>query len=111
MPMRKTSEDGSPDACNLWVIDEGLAFHNYLASDKPITAMPITGSAEKKEPDLLALRINENPILVSEGGSLPLASITVVEFKRPMRNDAAPGPDKDPLAQALQYLERVREGG
>ncbi len=41
---------------------------------------------------------------------MPLASIVVVEIKRPMRNDAAPGPDKDPLNQALRYLEQVRQG-
>lgn len=27
-----------------------------------------------------------------------------------MRNDAAPGPEKDPISQALRYLEEVREG-
>ncbi|MEV4167465.1 hypothetical protein [Nonomuraea dietziae] len=96
---------------NLWVMDEGLAFHDHLASDKPLSGMPITGSSERIEPDLLALRINDNPILVSEGGKLLLASIVVVEFKRLMRNDSAPGRDKDPLAQALQYLERIRGGG
>jgi hypothetical protein len=46
---------------------------------------------------------------VSEGQSLPLASIVVVEIKRPMRNDARPG-DKDPVEQALGYLERIRNG-
>jgi hypothetical protein len=110
MPMRVTSDDIAPAASNLWIIDEGLAFHNYLASDKPISSMPITGSASALEPDLLALQVSEGPILVSEGENLPLASIVVVEIKRPMRNDASPGPEKDPLSQALRYLERVREG-
>ncbi|HZN18550.1 MAG TPA: hypothetical protein VFB84_10265 [Micromonosporaceae bacterium] len=109
MPLRTTSNDVAPNVCNLWVIDEGLAFHNFLASDKPIRTMPITDSTSKKEPDLLALKVNHGPILVSEGENLPLASIVVVEFKRPARDDAAPG-EKDPLSQALQYLERVREG-
>ncbi|HET8661908.1 MAG TPA: hypothetical protein VFM55_23305 [Micromonosporaceae bacterium] len=110
MPLRTTSNDVAPGACNLWLIDEGLAFHNFLASDKPIKTMPITGSTSRKEPDLLALKVSHGPILVSEGESLPLASIVVVEFKRPARDDAAPGIEKDPLSQALQYLERVREG-
>ena len=28
-----------------------------------------------------------------------------------MRNDAAPGEEKDPVEQALGYLERIRDGG
>jgi hypothetical protein len=108
MPMRATSDDVAHAASNLWIIDEGLAFHNYLASDKPISSMPITSSTSALEPDLLALKV-EGPVLVAEGESLPLASIVVVEIKRPGRNDARPG-DKDPLAQALRYLDRVREG-
>jgi hypothetical protein len=111
MPMRVTSDDIAPAASNLWIIDEGLAFHNYLASDKPISSMPITSSTSALEPDLLALQASEGPILVSEGENLPLGSIVVVEIKRPMRNDASPGPEKDPLNQALRYLEHVREGG
>jgi hypothetical protein len=111
MPMRASSDGTSVGASNLWIIDEGLAFHNYLASDIPIARMPITDSTSRKEPDLLALRIYDGPVLVAEGRSLPLASIVVVEFKRPMRNDASAGEEKDPLSQALGYLERVREGG
>lgn len=46
--------------------------------------------------------------LVAEGERMPLASITVVEIKRLMRRDV--GADKDPIQQALTYLENVREG-
>ncbi|MEQ8850107.1 ATP-binding protein [Botrimarina sp.] len=110
MPMRADSNEVDPDSCNLWLIDEGLAFHNYLASDKPIRSMPITDCNDTKEPDLLALNVYDNPVLVSEDTSLPLASIVVVELKRPMRNNAAQGEDKDPIEQALGYLQRVRKG-
>ncbi len=120
IPMRKTSEEVAESVSNLWVIDERLAFHNYLASDKTLRSMPITGSDSTLEPDILALKVydrpafaseNDGPILVAEGERLPLASIVVVEIKRPMRDDIAPGPERDPLHQALRYLERVREGG
>ncbi|WP_422134825.1 ATP-binding protein [Endozoicomonas sp. ALD040] len=110
MPMRKTSEEVSTDACNLWLIDERLAFHDFLASDKSLRSMPITDDSSTKEPDLCALNINDNPILVSEKKSMPLASLTVVEIKRPMRNDASEGEDKNPIEQALGYLKRIREG-
>jgi len=110
MPMGNTSEELHFDTCNLWLVDERLAFHDYLASDKTLAAMPITESNETKEPDLLAFNVFDMPILVSDSQRLPLASIVIVELKRPMRNDAAAGEDKDPIEQALGYLERIRSG-
>ncbi len=110
MPMGKTSNELFENDSNLWIIDERLAFHNFLASDKTIKSMPITDCMETKEPDLLALNIYDNPLLVNNGDTLPLASLTVIEFKRPMRNDAKAGEDKDPIEQALKYIERIRNG-
>src|SRR6185437_4802167 len=34
-PLRKTSDDVPADQMNLWIIDEKLAYHFYLASDIP----------------------------------------------------------------------------
>ncbi len=110
MPMQKVSDEIRFDDSNLWLIDERLAFHNFLASDKTLLSMPVTDSGSSKEPDILGLNIYDNPLLVNDGESLPLASITVVEIKRPMRNDAKAGEDKDPIEQALGYLERIRNG-
>ena len=110
MPMGMTSNDIPFESANLWLIDERLAFHDYLASDKSIKSMPITASQSGKEPDIVALNVFENPLLVSEGNNLPLASIVVVELKRPMRDDAKEGEEKDPIEQALGYLERIRAG-
>jgi hypothetical protein len=56
------------------------------------------------------LSVYDNPLLVSDGENLPLATLTIVELKRPMRNDAAQGEDKDPIEQALGYLQRIRQG-
>lgn len=111
MPMREDSNQVRADSCNLWLLDERLAFHDYLSSDKTLASMPITGNTETKEPDICALNVFDNPILVSEGTQLPLASIVVIEIKRPMRNDAKQGEDKDPIEQALGYLDRIRNGG
>lgn len=110
MPMGKTSDEIPFDTCNLWLVDERLAFHDYLASDKTLAAMPITDSNATKEPDLMAFNVFDTPVLVSDSQKLPLASIVIVELKRPMRNDAATGEDKDPIEQALGYLERIRNG-
>lgn len=110
MPMRKDSNEVFVDSYNLWLVDERLAFHNYLASDRTLRSIPITGDESTKEPDLCALNICDNPILISESQSLPLASITVIEIKRPMRNDAKAGEEKDPIEQSLGYLNRIRKG-
>ncbi|WP_238446963.1 hypothetical protein [Azohydromonas australica] len=110
MPMRKTSNEIHLDSCNLWLVDERLAFHDFLASDKPLSAIPITNCGEAKEPDILVLNIFDEPILVAEGKRMPPATLTVVEIKRPMRNDAGQGEEKDPIEQALGYLQRIRDG-
>jgi hypothetical protein len=110
MPMRKTSEDISLESCNLWLIDEKLAFHDYLASDKTLSSMPITDSRENKKPDLCALNVYDQPLLISEGKKLPLATLTIVEIKRPVRNDINSGEDKDPVEQVFGYLSRIRNG-
>lgn len=110
MPMQTVSNSIKFEDSNLWLVDERLAFHNFLASDKTLSSMPITNSDSNKEPDLLGLNVYDNPLLVNDGDTLPLGSITVVEIKRPMRNDAKAGEEKDPIEQALGYLKRVRKG-
>jgi len=110
MPMQRISNDIKFEDSNLWLVDERLAFHNFLASDKTIQSIPITDEYSTKEPDVLGLNVYDNPLLVNDGENLPLASITVVEIKRPMRNDAKAGEEKDPIEQALGYLQRVRKG-
>src|SRR5262249_35395089 len=75
MPMRTDSDEIGTDASNLWIIDERLAFHDYLASDKTLKSMPITGSESTKEPDILSTRLVDTPVLTAEGETLPLPSI------------------------------------
>ena len=110
MPMRKDSSEVALDSCNLWLVDERLAFHDYLASDKPLRSIPITGSEEGKEPDLCVLKVFDQPILVSEETKPPWASIEIVEIKRPMRRDSSAGEEHDPIEQAVGYLRKIREG-
>ena len=110
MPMIADSDNTSELDCNLWLVDERLAFHNYLASDKTLNSMPITDSVLNKEPDILSLRVFDNPLLVSADKSPPFASLTIVEIKRPMRNDVSNDEDKDPIFQCLNYLEKIRSG-
>ncbi|MGW5269195.1 ATP-binding protein [Rhodococcus sp. NPDC003994] len=109
VPMRTDSNDVPSDGSNLWIIDERLAFHDYLASDKTLRSMSVTGSESTKEPDILSTRLIDSPVLAAEGQKLPLPSIVVVEIKRPMRKDATE--DKNPIQQCLDYVKRIRAGG
>ncbi|MCG5262252.1 hypothetical protein [Cupriavidus gilardii] len=108
--MRKTSNEVRVDSCNLWLVDERLAFHNFLASDRPLSVLPITDCGDTKEPDICVLNVFDEPLLVAEDKRMPPAALTIIEIKRPMRNDAAQGEDKDPIEQALGYLQRIRDG-
>jgi hypothetical protein len=111
MPMGVDSDEIKFNDANLWLFDERLAFYNYLSSDKTLRSIPITGSNKTSEPDILGINIYDNPLLVNEGQNLPLASITVIEIKRPMRNDFSEGEKDNPIEQALQYVEKIRNGG
>ena len=44
VPMRCTSVDSEYQRQNLWLVDERLAFHHFLASDIPLTSNPTTAS-------------------------------------------------------------------
>lgn len=78
-------------------------FHDNLASDKTLESMPVTAAQATKEPDIAALQLWDNPVLLSEGDRLPLVSLVVVEIKRPMRNDAT-SDDRNPMRQTLVTL-------
>ena len=112
MPMIKTSDEVSIDDANLWLIDERLAFHHFMASDKSLKSMPTTDSESGKEPDLALWRFFDSSLLVNEKGiASSLPTITIVEFKRPMRdNYKEDTPEDNPIKQVLRYIDLIREG-
>lgn len=108
MPMKKESDEVDTDINNLWLIDERLAFHHYLSSDKPLKDMPIFSSNDKRRPDILSLNIYDEPLLISDKTILPTGSITIIELKRPMRDDMTI--EENPIRQTLDYLKEIRRG-
>ena len=84
-PMQVTSDEVSLDDMNLWLIDDRLAYHHFLASDKKINTIPVLENAVDKRMDLAifdaALSYTADPDNIN--------SITIVELKRPQRNDLA----------------------
>ena len=105
VPRGVTSANLDESDMNLWLIDERLAFHDYLASDKPLSSQPISDVESSQRPDINVLQLFDNPILVSERKSAPFATLTIIELKRPMRSDS-----NDPIDQTLNYIQKLREG-
>ena len=96
-PMKSTSDDIPYDRQNLWIIDERLSFHEYLASDLSFRQNQKTESDSLNRPDLI---IYDLPIAVAEDESIN--GITIFEFKRPMK---AIG---NPVSQMYDYVRELR---
>lgn len=104
-PMQTTSDEIKFDDMNLWLIDDRLAYHHFWASDKKINALPVLQNDVGKRMDLAifdaALSYTADPDNIN--------SITIVELKRPQRNDLATE-ETDPITQVYDYVTDIREG-
>ena len=103
-PLKKTSDDIDYEKQNLWLIDEKLSFHNYLASDKPLSSNELVKIESDDRPDLL---IFNNPNAFIEGDNSK-HSVALVEFKRPMRKNFPE--DDEPFSQVYGYVRKIRLG-
>lgn len=101
-PMQTTSDEIRFDDMNLWLIDDRLEYHHFLASDKKINTIPALESTVTKRMDLAifdaALSYTADPENIN--------SITIVELKRPQRDDG----DNDPVLQVLKYVRDIKAG-
>lgn len=101
-PMQTTSDEIKLDDMNLWLIDDRLAYHHFLASDKKINTIPVLKNNVDKRMDLAifdaALSYTADPENIN--------SITIVELKRPQRDDS----DNDPVRQVLKYVKEIKAG-
>jgi hypothetical protein len=106
-PMRTTSEELPYCEQNLWMIDERLTFHSFVASDKRLDAIDANlASDSEKRPDLF---IFDRKIVYGEGEKdHPISSITLVEFKRPQRNDYTAA--ENPVTQSFELVKDIRSG-
>ncbi len=100
-PMRHTSDDIAFEEMNLWIVDERLAYHRYLASDKTLKSMPVLDSSSTKEPDIAIF----DQVFAYSDSDEPFSSVTIIEFKKP-GNDS-----KNPIEQVMEYVDLIREGG
>jgi len=104
-PMRKDSDSVEFSQQNLWVVDERLAYHSYLASDLPVSRLKVVNATGGDEPDLV---IFDKPRAFSETKS-QFQSVVIVEFKRPERNEY-PEKDENPVQQVLRYVRKIQAG-
>lgn len=104
-PMQTTSDEIKYDDMNLWLIDDRLAYHRFLASDKKMNSLPVLDSDVDKRMDLAvfdaALSYTADPDNIN--------SITIVELKRPQRNDLDKE-ESDPIAQVYGYVRNIKNG-
>lgn len=103
-PLKKLSEDISYEDHNLWIIDEKLSYHKYLASDKRFKEIDLTDSDSKDRPDILIF----NRPFAFVNDEKPYESIVLIEFKRPMRDDYSE--EENPISQVNKYAREIIEG-
>jgi len=99
-PRNYTSDDVSYEQQNLWIIDERLTYHKYLASDKTVLE-----SNNKEKPDLLICF--DNPMVYTES-STDIGSIVIIELKRPGRRDYSA--KDNPISQINNYIAKIKQG-
>ena len=104
-PMRTTSDEIGYDQHNLWIVDEKLAYHYFLASDKKLNKINLINSESTSRCDLL---IFNNPFAFADQKD-GISSIVIIEFKRPMRNDYDADTD-NPIKQVYTYIRELRSG-
>ena len=103
-PMGTTSNEITYEKHNLWIINDDLAFSDYISSDKAFSQLNNIDSASNDRADLLF----DSKKIFSDNNDIDLNTITIVEFKRPERDDYT---DKDnPIAQIYRYIEEIKEG-
>lgn len=104
-PMRTVSDDIDYSDHNLWLIDEKLSYHYYLASDIKFKNMKPIESNSLNKPDIL---IFDTPFAFTDESRQPYGNITIIEFKRPGRDDYADG--NNPIDQVIRYMEDIVNG-
>lgn len=103
-PMGTTSNEIPYEKHNLWIIDDKLAFSDFISSDKAFNQLNNIHSESNDRADLLF----DSKKIFSNNDNTDLDTVTIVEFKRPERDDYT---DKDnPIAQIYRYIDTIKEG-
>ena len=87
------------------MIDERLTYHTFLASDKQLRTL--------ENPERATRRSAPTSSFMTKSSSMakaisPINSITILEFKRPERDDYSQ--DDNPVIQSLELVNSIRSG-
>lgn len=89
---------------NLWLIDDALAFLPYVSSDRAMH-----GKGRKKGDKIPDLAFFDESLVLGDNDG---TTITIIEFKRPSRDDYRFGDVKqDPVLQVIKTLEDATAAG
>jgi hypothetical protein len=104
-PQKTDTESDPGTAHQLWIIDERLESHKYLASDKPMDG------SKGDRPDLL-IAFDRPGAFASEPFSKAKGyeRIVLVEFKRALEDLATAPTDELPHRQMMRYALQIIEG-
>ena len=103
-PLQTLSDEIGFEDHNLWMIDDKLSYHKYLASDKKFKSIGPIESTSYERPDLIVF----NRPFAFANDNKPYQSIVLVEFKRPMRDDYTD--EENPISQINRYAREIIEG-
>ena len=104
-PMQTTSDDIKYDDMNLWLIDERFSYHHYLASDKKMASLTVLETDADKRMDIAVF----DAALSFAADPDNIRSITIVEFKKPQRDDYTKE-EKNPIDQVYEYVKAIKAG-
>ncbi|WP_259071624.1 ATP-binding protein [Mucilaginibacter sp. X4EP1] len=107
-PIKSSSDEVSHENQNLWLLDERLTYHSFLASDKQFDKI---NQIEVNSQDRTDLLIYNDALVFSEDKRAPFSSFTIVEFKKPQRNNFVDyDSEKNPIEQCERYINLLLEG-
>jgi len=106
-PMGYTSDDIPLENHNLWLIDEKLIYHGYLASDKQLRTNKPIKSKSSKEPDIIVYNTYDKACAFVDSDNSEYSSIVIIELKQPMRADYS---NDDPFKQTREYIQDINNG-
>jgi hypothetical protein len=104
-PMHYTSDEIGFEEMNLWIINERLAYHSFLASDKQTKELPAIDSQSESRIDIAVF----DEAFSFSDRSDSFDSITIIEFKKPNRGGLNTQ-DNDPIRQVLRYVDEIKSG-
>lgn len=90
------------DGHNLWILDEGLTFEGYVASDLPLKDHKLLVCNSDERPDIAVYGLNFGINVPSQ----PFDHITIVELKRP----GVKLGKRNPIQQIYDYIDDIRAG-